>query len=65
MKREDLIVGHLYGDKDRIECGIYKGGYGAGTLSEFARVEFDENGVVATDDNIILTEMELKHWVEY
>jgi len=65
MKREELIVGHLYGDKDRIEGGIYQGGYGAGTLSKFERVEFDENGVVATGDNIILTEMELKHWIEW
>lgn len=65
MKREELIVGHLYGDKDRVECGLYKGTYGAGTLSGFERVEFDENGVAATGDNIVLTEMELKHWIEW
>lgn len=63
MKREELIVGHLYGDKDRIECGLYKGTYGAGTLSEFEKIDFD--GAIATGEKIILTEQELKHWTEY
>lgn len=65
MKREELIVGHLYGDKDRIECGIYKGTYGAGTLSEFEKIDIDEEGAIATGEKIILTEQELKHWTEY
>lgn len=64
MKREELIVGHLYGDKDRIECGIYKGTYGAGTLSEFEKIDFDDDGAIATGEKIILTEQELKHWTE-
>lgn len=65
MKREELAIGNLYSDNDGIQYGIYKGTYGAGTLSEFEKIDFDDDGAIATGEKIILTEQELKHWTEY
>ena len=49
---EDLIPGSLYHSRDGIYY-IYRGNYGAGNISEFSEVEFDEHGNAFQSGEII------------
>ena len=65
MKVENLKIGELYIDKDRVNTVFYEGRFGY--LYYFVTAEYDDEkqDFIRTNDKRRLTEREVKNLIEY
>lgn len=63
---DELQKGRLYSDAEGVETLQYIGGYGAGDLSEFVEMQYNDDlqDFEPSENRIILTPLELTHYHE-